>query len=381
MDRATKGGNKVSFAPWRRIPIEPGDVPRLLQTQLLALSERSRAIDLREWEDDCPRRVARDLVPEVSDLLGSAIECLALVLDRYDGDRDAEPDAEDCDASEPSTRERLCDITYVARGELRRRHLLLDEPPCTDDTDHAVSLCGSGLRHVRRSTIAVERALCEHEGIEPHLSHLPDLRSSLDVRRAYVKFRQALSADPPPQPENLHHYLHAAGAAIARLLGRDVSRNLRFSDRTELRKQQRRLLDWFNESLNPTAGMRIWQDLIGFAELIEQINQRSELVEYDLGVAREVWLEIFENGASAVPSGLRGALADMVGRSSEVDRLIAAESWDEVALWRRPLAELLSRLGAPVSTSDLSRREFGVSFSDTWTGRPTTTVLPKEIES
>lgn len=321
------------------------------------LAERARVVDLRSFEEGTLERLADQLAPAVESLLGDAIALLGELLDRYEDPDDGE-DLDGAGSHEfyhqadrimarPRS-ERLCDVAFLARNEMRIKLEQIKSGSHGDFFASLVTFCASSLRRISKTASAVENALCECEGMRPHLSFMTELLASLQVRRAYAKFRTAVLAPPPPEPETLRACLQGAGSAIARLLGRDVYRDMRYADREELRRLQGRMIAWLNDPDTGTAaGQRLWQDLVGFAELLREINRRSELVEHDREVAERALKLLFETAGmpSTVPKDLREPLAALYGRSPEVDQMISDQSWDDAEAWREPLSELLRKLG------------------------------------
>lgn len=320
------------------------------------LAQRARVVDLRSFEEGTAERLADQLTPEVESLLGDGISLLGELLDRYEtpsADLDGSGSHEfyhqaDRIMARPRS-ERLCDVAFLARNEMRIKLEQLRNGSHADFFTSLVTLCSSSLRRVSKTAAAVENALCECEGMTPRLSFVTELLASLEVRRAYAKFRSAVLDPPTPTPQTLRACLQGAGAAIARLLGRDVYRDMRFADRAELRRLQERMLGWLNDpGAGPAAGQRLWQDLAGFAELLNEINRRSELVEHDREVAERAFRLLFEadEAPAAVPKELRAPLTALFGRSGEIDQMISDQSWDDAEAWGAPLQVLLEKLGA-----------------------------------
>lgn len=334
--------------PWKKIAEMDPEGPESLQHRLVHLVGRARAVDLRSFERGTLRDVLDELVPETASLLEEAAGLLGDILDRYDV-----PAAEDEielgeNPTPPSPAEALCDVAFLARSEMRRKLDELRRHSREKDFAHLISLCAGGLRRISKTASAVDAALCDCEGMVQRLTFQTELLASLEIRRAYAKFSSAVRDSPPPTPQTVRNGLQRAGTAIARLLGRDVSRNMRYADRLELRGLQERMLTWCNDPASePVEGQRLWQDVAGFAELIHEVNRRSELVEHDGEVATHTWKRLFaaEESPETVPDDLRGPLTALFGRRQEIDRLIVFQCWNADA-WRAPMTALLTELGA-----------------------------------
>jgi len=351
-------GRATLSAPWKKTTDVVVGSPESFQARLVTLAERARVVDLRSFEEGTLQRLTGELVPVAEALLEDGVALLGEILDRYDssaaeaelevgGSRDFYHQADKI-MERPRT-ERLCDVAFLARNEMRIKREQIKSGSHGDAFPSLIALCASSLRRISKTTSAVENALCECEEMTPRLSFITELLASLQVRRAYAKFRSAVLDPPPPTPETVRACLLGAGAAIARLLGRDVYRDMRYGDRAELRRLQGRMLAWLNDSTaGAAAGQRLWQDLAGFAELLHEINRRSELVEHDREVAQRAWKLLFdaEEVPGAVPSELRGPLTALYGRGTEIDRLILDQSWNDAEAWRAPLSVLLAKFGA-----------------------------------
>jgi len=336
------------LAPWKKSAGTNPEGPESLQDRLVHLVRRARAVDPRSFERGTLCGLLDKLVPETALLLDEAAGLLGDILDRYDVPT-AEDEIELGESSSPrSPEETLCDVAFLARSEMRRKLEELRSPSRDEDFAHLISLCASGLRRISKTASAVDAALCDCEEMVPRLTFQTELLASLEIRRAYAKFSSAVRDSPPPTPQTVRDSLQRAGAAIARLLGRDASRDMRYADRLELRSLQERMLAWCNDPAGePVTGQRLWQDVAGFAELIHEVNRRSELVEHDGEVATHAWKRLFaaEETPEVVPDDLRGLLTALFGRRPEIDRLIVFQRWNAEA-WRAPMTALLTELGA-----------------------------------
>ncbi|MEM6457716.1 MAG: hypothetical protein AAF772_21685, partial [Acidobacteriota bacterium] len=93
-------------------------------------------------------------------------------------------------------------------------------------------------------------------------------------------------------------------------------------------------------------GRRIWGDLVGFARLLVQINNREELREHDRRLIREL-LDSFFNAIELpdhVPDDILAALQKLVGCDDELDQLLARPSLHPPERFHRPLSRILRNL-------------------------------------
>jgi hypothetical protein len=352
-------------------------------SRLVTLADRTTAVDVRRYEGVGAQVVTEELVPRVGELLEEGLGLLEELRSHHEpdpGDEDAGHGGEkrrqgrfyrDMDQlmTREDSRRQVADLAFLGGLELRH-HLdrltvlgaatLGEDRPADGEDPELISRCAGGLRKLRKAVTAVENALSRYRGEAPRLSFLTETQASLKVRRACAKFRLAILGDGSPEPETIRPRLQTAATALARLLGRDAYWDLRYDDRRQLRALQERILGWMStgrDAADPAAGLRLWQDLAGFAQLIDGINKRSELEEHDRDLVVEIHRLLF-GGATpqrTVPEELLDRLENLFGRDDELDRLIASgrRTWTEE--WRRPLRRLSRELG-PRDRQPASRR-------------------------
>jgi hypothetical protein len=334
---------------------------------LLACVARAREIDVRVVERKSGVEAHAALVPGVSSLLATSVAVCQKLLLHYD-DRDATGDANvddafgewseergsgvfylSVDAALNDAGRRVADIAFIGVTELRLK--LARVSALTPDRDgwDIVAECGSGIRRTKKSLTALERVMSEAEGWEPKLSFESELAVSLEVRRQYSRLRGAIARHEAVTEDNLHRSLRRVGTAIAMLIGREIYPDLRIDDRRQIRELQARILDWLRDDAvdeeKVRAGMRLWQDLSGFASLIEQVNRRQELSSHDAGVIDRV-----ASALAAQSSGVADAVVErpvavelraLRGLDDEADALLDRDELSVATWW--PVIERLSR--------------------------------------
>jgi hypothetical protein len=101
-------------------------------------------------------------------------------------------------------------------------------------------------------------------------------------------------------------------------MGRDVYVHLRISDRVQIRSLQERLIAWFlTPAQDLPAGVRLWQDISGFARLLLDVNKRQELVEHDRQARKEIHLRLAGGGEITLEA--RRFLDSLFGMDEELD--------------------------------------------------------------
>ncbi len=313
------------------------------------LTEHARALNPREFEEQDSASIFGGLVPAVAATAEEAAGVFNGLVASYDQSPGEAPHQSETFYKEvdelmrgSASARRIADLASMARWELNRKRAALSQLKASDDRWALLSEAGSARRRTLKSAIALETALCEHEGLQSrlHVLFASELDVSVEIRHVYGSFRRSLGGEPPDEP-SVQAKLRGAAVAIAKLIGRDVYDNLRLTDRAQLRGLQANILGWLREgpASSPRRGLRLWQDLSAFAGLLVQINNRTELREHDVAVAREALLQAKAPNALASDE-LFARLKQLSGISDEIDGLLLARD-RELASWRGPLENLV----------------------------------------
>jgi hypothetical protein len=333
---------------------------RDLQQSLLKLVEQTRALDIRHYEWREHSHLERELLPAVMGSLSEAINVFSRMLTYYGDSREDETpgagprtfnpgvgDRGDRVTHAEAGIQRITDLAFMARWELYREREGLGRTPSDRAVWAIVSECGRACRRLITSAIAIEDAMCAHEGLENTLRHLyqTELSRSLQVRRAYAMFRHIIVADVASAEESVRERLRRAAFGIARLVGNDVYGDLRASDRMRIEALQRQLTEWLEASrdCDPLVGHRLWQEIENISKLLLEVNKRAELREHDQAVAAEAYAKLFRNASAPdlMPQDLRLRLESLFGRDEELDRLIGDPGPHPVAEWKAPLERVV----------------------------------------
>jgi hypothetical protein len=326
-----------------------------------------QSVDVRAYESLPTSRLASELRPIVSDLLQAASSIVTTVLDATDTPESGPaaprevadellspyvPFEQAVDvaikAQASASLRTVSDIAFLAQLELRQRKDRLDRVATCDSATAIVGECDSALRRISKALTSLDLALARAGVVaEPKLDFTSELEVSLLVRKSCAKLRARILAGGAPTPESLHTRIRLAGTTIAMLVGWDVYPSLRVRDRLQLRDLQRRVLEWLRTDRDGTAGMHLWQDLVGFVEMLAQVNRRQELVEHDTLVVREAAAGIASlSGTELVPPALMARLASLEGIDDEVDALLASAERESPRAWAAQI-ERLAHLRRP----------------------------------
>jgi hypothetical protein len=335
-----------------------------LQKELQRVAETAIAIDVRQFEEAARARVATELIPAITSVLADGISVLGRILEHYETTRNEAGLIPSTDAvavqghgehfyeeieslmSTASGTGRIADIAFMARWELERKQQGLREIPDQDDPWKVIAECGSARRRLVKSATAVALAVAEHEGIPTALeaSYVTELKRSLETRRIYAIFRRRLREAGPFQVHNARACLRAGGTAIATMVGRDVYEDLRVSDRIQLRRLQRRILEWLrgDDGFDTESGRRLWGDLETCSDLLLQVNHRAELCQHDEKSLHEVLEELADEDQerTGLPAHLLPRIELLLGRDPVIDELIGRVAETTVEEWLFTLSQL-----------------------------------------
>jgi hypothetical protein len=338
------------------------------QHAITALAARVQSVDVRAYESLPTSRLASELRPIVSDLLQAASSVVAMVLGATDSPASVPPPAEvEGDLLSPyvpfeqavdvairsqaSTSLRtVSDIAFLAQLELRQRKDRLERVATCDSALAIVGECDSALRRISKALTSLDLALARAGVVaEPKLDFTSELEVSLLVRKSCAKLRARILSGGTPTAETLHMRLRLAGTTIAMLVGWDVYPSLRVRDRLQLRDLQRRVLEWLRTDRDTTAGMRVWQDLVGFLEMLAQVNRRQELVDHDTRAVCEAAAKLVGvSHTDLVPAETMALLTSLEGIDEDVDALLASDERASVRAWVAQIERLAQlRKAAP----------------------------------
>lgn len=330
-----------------------------LHEQLLDIVSGVGGIDIRSFEQCESTALLRDLVPQTLTYLTRSIEltrgvvaaCDTTAPDNlatgsgeqaeagsgatgdefnrgFDFEIDTLIDGATRDGSAKEATSQTADLAFVANIELRDRQRRITGLDTSSEAVPIVSECDSALRRIRKSLTAVELVIAGVLGVPHRLDFETELAVSLQIRCAYTRFRQAV-AGPVPTRDTLRRSLRAAGTRIAMLVGRAIYPQLRVRDRLQIRAFQGQILAWLRgeSSFDLQVGRRLWQDLVGFLNILSAVSRRQELVEHDRAVIGSACCEL-QDGAttqSRVADASFEQLRALYGLDHELDELLASE--------------------------------------------------------
>jgi len=290
--------------------------PASLLEKIVRLSVSAGAIDIASHETFDGERLFEELVPIVRELLLDTLAFFERILDTYSADADdPESPGPAGEGAERTSGERIADLAFLGRLELRQKMAGLTGLPATADSWRIISAAGSCLRHIQKSLAALEAVIAQTVGIKPVLNSNDDTTQSLAARQAYAGFRRQLRE--VSRMTDISDRLQGAATCISHLFDLPVYRDLRISDRVQLRRLLERILRWGGPAQHHEAGERIWQDLSACATLLAEISKRQELQEHDERTCQEIRRRLA--ATPDLPADVRPLLASLAGRDEELD--------------------------------------------------------------
>lgn len=321
-----------------------------LRESLIRLFEETRAVDPRRLEGAADNQELGELVGHVQEVLARALETVEGVSDHLSGLAEQEPDNT---VPSPSILRRDTDSILVP-GTLAGQAIHLCEGIALDlrvsseqlgeasaglaegERSEGVLIAAAAcLNKIRQAASAIDRALAKVEGTEATLYEAVEVRSALAARKEYARFRRAVLGAGPPAEAELAKRLQVTFVAFVRLRAKRIYLELRLGDRRELESMQQRVEAWLHrdEPRDLVEGRRLWQDCVGLAELLKDVNRRSELLDHDREAVMRLRSTLRALGSvRRIPSSLILQAGVLLGRDDQLDTLILdgdndAESW------------------------------------------------------
>lgn len=298
------------------------------------LARVARRVDLFPYESHRPDEARRLVRPMIERLLlvalddvaqlEAAIACRAAPApDDWALDED---DGAGGPAADPRTRE-LLDLCGMIRLDLAQRLDLLRRDDGSELWEF-LTACNHARGALIKAAVSLEAAVCARERVPVQLDAQHEVESALRVRAGYRRLQRALAQGGEPERERIGERLADAEGALESLVASALFVELRVADRCQLRRVVERLEDWLRqgELADPDDGMRLWQDLCGLATVMQQVNNRQELVAHDRALLLEALEQLYGEAPldPARETRLRERLADALGRDAELDALLEA---------------------------------------------------------
>jgi hypothetical protein len=238
----------------------------------------------------------------------------------------------------------VADVSHMARRELAVQLQRLGALTGAEPTPRVLGECGASQTVLLRASAAVKEALRAHLGLRPQRGSR-QLARSLALRAAYTHLRKELRAGAEPEPGAVAARLQEAGERVEAFVAGPDFALARIEDRLLLRSLQGRVRAFLVDPGDAREGLRLYQDLTSCAELLRQINLRSELVTHDRALVEAARRRLGRlANSAAVPEALLARLRRLYGRDDEVDQLLDPDLCRRVGPWTGPLGRLKASL-------------------------------------
>jgi hypothetical protein len=334
------------------------------QEELAEVVARVQRVDLRRFEMLDAESALLELRPIAQRLLGDAQELVSSILSRCEElragqqgganlhdpflgfERALDAAVESVESSGGSVQS-VEDVAFLVQLELRQRAERLARIGAGATVLVVIGEHDSVLRRIHKGLGAIDCAIAKAAAIAPRLDFSSQLSDSLLVRDCYAKFRaRVLSDGTTPAPSELYARMRAAGTSIAVLVGWSAYPLLRVRDRLQLRELQQRILAWLRPERRDdhTAGLRLWQDLIAFVDMLNQVSRRQELVEHDAALVREL-LARLRGATGPVDEATLGAARRLHGLDDALDLALFGEGPLDARALEALLTHVAARLG------------------------------------
>ena len=248
----------------------------------------------------------------------------------------------------------LADLCFIARTELKASAQQLAASAQDDDPYGLLVALERSQGRLSRGLCAVEDRLARISGHASKTSHVDLLRKALQARTVIAKFRQRVATAARESESHGEKRLRSVGTSIAWLRGHDYFSSLRVSDQVMARRLHLRVLAWLQGPDSAEVdSLHLWQEITAFAELLNLINKRPELVQHDVKVLRGVIESVASSDLDGpLPSAVAERLRSLLGRDPPLDEMIGIGSDLSRVLARvQHLVETLERGAASLQPS------------------------------
>lgn len=241
-----------------------------------------------------------------------------------------------CDALDPSAAEsdggerapvasdfgRLSDVCFIAVADTRAKQRDLIRSSFETDSLRVLSVCGSSLRRLRKALASMEAQLSRSLGLRSLVTASNTLEDSLEIRKAYSILRKTAEAAGAPAEGELRARIRAIDLRIEMLSEKSFYPRLRLDDRLQLISLQGRLRRALQSAEDPREELRLWQDAVGFTQLLSQVNLRQELREHDAGIVAAALATLERSAEPTVAAAVTESLRPLLGLHDGLDELL-----------------------------------------------------------
>jgi len=313
----------------------PRDKAGELAQQVTTLLDEVLGFELRPNDDPDSLPEDSNATRAVLELVNRAVKVLQAVSARFE--ENAEPDASTGGAvAEPSLQDigamistetaaqEITNLAGMAAGELLYQGRAIETAVAGGERLRAVTAADGVVRELLRILIPLESALCEFLGLFVPRRVWPDLRVSLNVRRAFAELARGVAQIATPSSEDLGRTLAGVADLLLDLRRNPIYLSLRVEDRLCLGTLSQRLADWLEqpERLGEGEGFNLLSEVRACMGILRHVNWRSELREHDQHLAIRIVERLNRSSDPEISPETEAELGALLGRDDEVDALI-----------------------------------------------------------
>lgn len=343
-----------------------------LLEQVTSLVERCQGMSLVVFEDTEVFQLDDRRVRTLEALLDVGLAVTGQIMERYEEAADTEPvgllsESDSLRAigeqisAELASRE-VSDLAFVGYSQIRAGLERLRAARGNDDPWVVMAQADTAHRHLAKALIALESALREFHGLPTTERQWVSIEDSLEIRRVYGQFRRAIARlDEDPTMSGSRAGLESAARTLAILHDRAIYPYLRIDDRRQIRQLRKRIAACLVASADrgtktsdgqDEGGRELWQDLVAFAELIQQVNDRQELREHDGDIAAQAVSRLAVAEPDRRPATkIIALLGPLLGRDPALDQLLLTQPPPPASAWLDTLSPLRASLRASAGSS------------------------------
>lgn len=317
---------------WDRRPRETNEVsPPAGLLEIQGLNSELQEWPLHHLESGPRQTIAAEVFPRAAEFLVRTRDLLASI-----GTENS--DATPRDVSTPQ------DIVFFALRDITKLQQELSEISIpTTPTWRLIEVCERQRGQLMKVCSALHRALCRQADYEClDTVSASELMTALRVRTRLAKFRRMLADGLQAAGDELVRRMRSAGTIIAMMVGSNEYDDFRLGDRVLIHGIQRDIGVWLASSSQEShKAERIWEDLMGFVAISQNINRRTELQEHDEQAISQLLLALDGYPLSdPFPTKLRLVVGPLLGCHRTLDQLIESKERRSVRAWREALDEV-----------------------------------------
>jgi len=238
----------------------------------------------------------------------------------------------------------VADLAFVGRTEIVEIREGLLTAKETRNTWKIASEADRAVARATRTLVSLEASLRELLGLPALERRWFDLEDALESRRQYVRLWLEVVRAGNPQGKEITATLKRFSDSIAILRREKIYPFLRIDDRLELRQLQKRIFTHLEDDGpdSEQAARRLWQDLVGFFQLLMQVSRREELREHDRRLIGRVYREVLDAKPRSGPLSAENhqSLLDLASLDAELDHLLLTPEPAAAIDYKEPISRL-----------------------------------------